>query len=153
MSDTITKSIIVKTDVSRAYQAWENFENFPMFMKYVKSVTKTGAGMSHWEVQGPLGKTLEWDAELTRRDENKRLGWSTKDRDGDVVTSGQVTFNSLPDHLTEVTVMLHYVPKAGGVAGDVVNKLFANPEKQLEEDLQNYKHFVEGNLDRTAASG
>lgn len=145
----VTRNIIVKADLDSAYRAWSNFENFPLFMKHVKSVTKTGTGTSHWEVQGPLGKTVEWDAEITRLEPNKRIGWSTKDRDGDLTTSGQVSFNPLQSNETEVTVMFHFEPK-GGVAGDIITALFAKPDEKIEEDLKNFKSYIEGMHDRTA---
>ena len=144
----ITRSIIVKANAETAYNTWANFENFPMFMKHVQSVTKTGNGTSHWEVKGPLGKTVEWDAEITRLEPNKRIAWSTKDRDGDVTTSGQVSFNAMPSGETQVTLIFHYVPKAG-VAGDIIAALFAKPEEKVEEDLSNYKYYVEGMYSRT----
>ena len=143
MTEQITRTIIVKADVEKAFQTWANFENFPMFMENVRSVRMTGSRTSHWEVDGPLGKTVEWNAETTTVDENKRIAWNTKgDEDSDVITSGQVSFNSLPHGETEVTVTLQYTPQAGA-AGNVVAKLFANPEKQLEEDLQNFKKYIE----------
>jgi uncharacterized membrane protein len=146
-----TRSIIVKTSVPEAFRAWSNFENFPYFMKYIKSVTKTGPKSSHWEMDGPLGKTIEWDAETTLYEENKRIGWNTKDRSGgDIKTSGQVSFNSLSQGETEVTVMLQFVTQAG-LAGDLVARLFADPGKQLEEDLSNFKAYMEGKYERTAA--
>jgi uncharacterized membrane protein len=144
----ITRSIIVKADVETAFNAWCNFDNFPMFMKHVKSVNNTGNGKSHWEVSGPLGKTVEWEAEITRLEPNKRIGWSTKDREGDLTTSGQVSFNALPAGTTEVTVIFHFVPKAG-IAGDIIAGLFANPDKKIEEDLGNFKSYIEGMYDRT----
>jgi uncharacterized membrane protein len=143
MAEQITRTIIVKATPEHAYQVWENFENFPMFMKWIKSVQKTGNGASHWEMQGPLGKTIDWDAETTRKDPNKRIGWSTKDRSGDLTTSGQVTFNGLPQGETEITVLMQYVPKAGAV-GDLVAKILGDPEKKLEEDLSNFKSYIEG---------
>jgi hypothetical protein len=33
---------------------------------------------------------------------------------------------------------------------EIGEKLFANPEKQLEEDLQNFKSYIEGMYDRTS---
>lgn len=154
MSEKITKSIILKADVSQAYHAWENFENFPKFMKYIKSVRNTGPNTSHWEMSGPLGVTVEWDAEMTRNDENKRIAWNTKDRSkenggNDLTTSGQVTFNALPQGETEVTVIMVYDLNAGR-SGKVMASLFSHPEKQLETDLRNFKAFVEGMYDRTA---
>lgn len=93
-------------------------------------------------MEGPAGAPIEWEAEITRYEPNKRIGWSTKDRSGDIKTSGQVTFNGLPENETEVTVMLQYVPPAGA-AGEFVARLFSNPEKRLEEDLQNFKTYIE----------
>ncbi|NLG73771.1 MAG: DUF1360 domain-containing protein [Chloroflexi bacterium] len=151
MGDVVTKSIIVKADPETVYRFWSDFENFPLFMKNIESVQNTGGKMSHWKMKGPLGKTLEWDAETTLLEPNQRIAWSTKDHgDGDLTTSGQVTFMPLPERgETQITVMLQYEPKAG-LAGDVAEKLFANPEKMLDEDLRNFKDYIEGRYERTA---
>jgi uncharacterized membrane protein len=148
MTEKVTRTIIVKADTERAFQAWANFENFPKFMEHIKSVRMLGPRTSHWKMDGPLGKTVEWNAETTTVDENKRIAWNTKDdEDSDVTTSGQVSFNSLPHGETEVTVTLQYKPQAGA-AGNLVAKLLANPEKQLEEDLQNFKKYIEDTQER-----
>jgi uncharacterized membrane protein len=148
MGNQFTKSIIVKADTKDAFRIWEDFENFPLFMKNIKKVEKTGDNISHWEVAGPGGVTLDWDAEMTRRDENKRIAWSTKDRKGDLTTSGQVTFAALPQGETEVTVTMQYEPKAG-VTGDIVEKLVGDPAVKVEHDLRNFKAYVEGRHTRT----
>lgn len=143
MTDQVTKSIIVKSDPQRVFELWSNFENFPHFMEHVKEVKKSGDKRSEWTVSGLLGSTVNWTAEMTRLEENKRIGWSTKDQEGSVTTSGQVTFNSLPEGQTEVTVVMNYSTPAGK-AGKAVADLLANPEKRLEEDLRNFKAFAEG---------
>lgn len=142
MQEQFTKSIIVKGDVSSIYQLWANFENFPSFMKNIKSVTKTGERMSHWVMQGPLGIKVEWDAETVRLEPNQRISWRSLDNGG-LKTTGQVVFSELPQNETQITVTLQYVPPAG-MAGEVVADLFKNPEKQLEEDLYNFKKYAEG---------
>jgi uncharacterized membrane protein len=136
----VTKSIIVKGETADIFKIWANFENFPRFMQHIKSVKKSGEEMSHWIMEGPLGTRIEWDAKVTRYEENKRIGWSSIR--GDIKTSGQVTFNSLPSNETEVTVTLQYVPPVG-LAGEVIAELFDNPERKLEEDLRNFKRFIE----------
>jgi uncharacterized membrane protein len=147
MADQVTKSVILKGDVGKIYKLWANFENFPHFMQNIKSVTKMGDKWSHWVMEGPLGARIEWDAETTRMEPNKRIAWNSKDN-STLKTSGQVTFNQLSNHETEVTVMLHYDPPAG-LAGEVVAKLFDNPERKLEEDLENFKAYAEGMYERT----
>jgi len=151
MADQITKSIIVKGDVSDVFGLWADFANFPNFMKYIKSVTTTGNLTSRWVMEGPLGKEVEWDAEVTRFEPNKRIAWNTKDRggngNGDVTTSGQVTFKELPHDETEVTVTMQYKPPAGAL-GEVVAKIFSNPEQRVMEDLANFKKYAEGDFER-----
>jgi uncharacterized membrane protein len=149
MSNKVTKSIIVKRPVAELFQLWANFENFPHFMENIHSVQKTGDRTSHWAMEGPLGTKVEWDAETTLFEENKRIAWNSKDRSA-LTTSGQVAFNALPNNETEVTVMMHYDPPAG-MAGELVAKFFGNPEKRVEEDLNNFKHYAEGRVERTAA--
>lgn len=149
MADRVTNSVIVKGSVSEIFNLWANFENFPYFMKHIKSVTKTGERMSHWVMEGPLGKTLEWDAKTTTLEENKRIAWSSTD--GNVKTSGQVSFNELSNRETEVTVILHYDPPAGKL-GDAFVSLFSDPEKRMEEDLRNFKAYAEGMHERTASA-
>jgi uncharacterized membrane protein len=141
MTEQFTKSIVVNGQPSTLYALWANFENFPHFMKNIKSVTKTGERTSHWKMEGPLNTTLEWDAETTRLEENKRIAWRSLE-DSQLKTSGQVTFTALPQNQTEITVTLQYMPP-GGVLGEAVAKLFADPEGQLDEDLRNFKTFAD----------
>lgn len=150
MSDKISKSLIVKRPVAELYQLWANFENFPNFMENIKSVTKTGDRTSHWVMEGPLGAKVEWDAETTLLEENKRIAWNSKDL-SPVATSGQVSFNALPNDETEVTVLMHYDPPAGMV-GEVAAKFLGSLDKRVEEDLRNFKHYAEGRVERTAAA-
>jgi len=143
MTSRVTKSIIVQGDINHVFNLWANFENFPNFMKHIESVTKTGPDTSHWVMKGLLGKTIEWDAKTTRMEQNKRIAWNSMDSDSDITTSGQVTFNALPQNQVEVTVTLQYIPPAGKM-GEAIASLFDNPEQRLEEDLQNFKAYAEG---------
>jgi uncharacterized membrane protein len=152
MADQFTRDIIVKAGVDVVYGIWANFENFPQFMKYIKSITKTGDRTSHWVMEGPLGKDLEWDAETTKLEKNKRIAWNSRDTsENDIKTTGQVTFNELPNNETQITVTLQYIPPAGKL-GEFVASLFSDPQKRLEEDLANFKAFVEGTHSRTATA-
>jgi uncharacterized membrane protein len=81
---------------------------------------------------------------MTRRDPNKRIAWNSKDKKGMLTTSGQVTFNSLPDKAVEVTVTMQITPPAGKV-GEAISALLVNPERRLVEDLRNFKNYVEQN--------
>jgi uncharacterized membrane protein len=147
MADTVTQHVIVKASPDQAYRAWADFENFPQFMHYIQSVTRVNDKTSHWVMQGPLGRRVEWDAETTRLEPNQRIAWNSK-RNSAMKMSGQVTFAPLGREETDITVSLHYDPPAG-MAGDVVAELFDDPAGKLTADLRNFKAFIEGMPERT----
>jgi uncharacterized membrane protein len=146
MQKRVTKSVIVGADPATVYGLWSDFENFPRFMKFIKEVRKGSEGTSHWVMEGPLGREVEWTAETTRAEPNQRIGWNTKDRQG-LTTSGEVVFAPLPGGQTQVEATVQYVPPAG-VLGEAIARLFANPETRLEEDLANFKAYAEGKPNR-----
>lgn len=141
MAEQIVQSIIVEGATPTLYRMWTNLENFPNFMSNIKSVTKTGDRTSHWVMKGPLNTRLEWDAETTLMEENKRIAWRSEE-DSQLMTSGEVTFTSLPENQTEIMVTLQYVAPLGAI-GAMLAKLFVNPKGQLAEDLRNFKNFAE----------
>jgi uncharacterized membrane protein len=144
MAEQTTKSLIVGAPAAEVFGAWANFENFPHFMKHIKSVTRTGERTTRWVAEGPLGREVEWEAETTRYEPPTRIAWHSM-ADSPVRTSGQVTFTELPNAQTEVTVTLQYVAP-GGAAGEKLVHLLKNPEEMLEDDLRNFKAFVEGRV-------
>jgi uncharacterized membrane protein len=143
MVDRITKSIRVNAPINKVYQTWSRFENFPLFMENIKAVWMIGPRTSIWEAEGPLGSLIQWKAETVEMLEEKGIEWrSIDDEDTHVQTDGVVTFSPVSPDSTLVTVSLRYIPK-GGAAGQAVAKLFSNPEKQLETDLNNLKTLLE----------
>ncbi len=145
MSNEVTNSIIVKGEVGEIYDLWADFRNFPNFMENIKSVSPAGQNRSHWVMKGPLNTNFEWEAETTRMEQDSRIAW--RSIDGDLKTSGQVTFKDLPDDEVQVIVTLKYVPMAG-IVGEVAAELFGQPEKRLERDLRHFKAYAEKMVER-----
>jgi len=137
-------SIIVGASVGEVYTVWRQFDTFPRFMNNVKEVTKKdGEGnLSHWKVEGPFGYPVNFDAEMTTDEPNKRIAWNSRG-EGTVTTSGQVTFTELGTGQTQIHAIINWTPPAGKV-GEVVAKVTANPQTQLEEDLGRFKEMIEG---------
>ena len=134
----------VDAPAAQCYAWWRGLTNLPQVMPDVESVqplegsTKT----THWKVAGPLGTTVEWDATIVEDVENTRIAWATEDSTGlEVKNAGAVRFD---DHgaTTGVEVSLQYDPPAG-VLGEAVAKLFANPQKMVEECLAAFKTTIE----------
>ena len=144
----VERSIRVRTPIERAYQAWRNFENLPQFMENVEAVTVSGPDQkhSHWKLRGPIGTHPEYDAELVEDEPNRSIGW--RSLDGELGTSGNVTFTDLGDE-TQVHVVMQWFDPPGGAIGETASRLLQNPEKMLEEDLRRFKAMME----RDAAPG
>jgi len=137
---TVVKEVIVNAPISRVFEYWKNFENFPRFMKHIESIQVTGPDLTHWKTHGPLGTSVEWDAKTTYVEENKKIAWQSTG--GTIETHGAVTFHELGPEQTKVTVGIEYTPPAGAL-GDAIAKLFSDPEKETEEDLQRFKEVAE----------
>jgi uncharacterized membrane protein len=125
------------------YQFWRNFDNLPRFMKHVKSVNVIDEKRSHWVVDGPAGKSVEWDAEIINDEPNALIAWRSL-ANATVDNAGSVRFVPGPEGRgTEVRVVIDYIPPAG-VVGKWVSMLFGkNPESEIREDLRRFKRVME----------
>jgi uncharacterized membrane protein len=110
-------------------------------MPDVKEVHVTGPTTSHWVVAGPLGTTVEWDAEITEDIPNQRIAWRSVG-DAQVDNAGVVRFD---DHAqtTNIEVALEYNPPAGK-AGELIAELFKDPDKQVERAVESFRKVVPG---------
>jgi uncharacterized membrane protein len=141
----ITENVIIKGPVEEIFGLWSDLEMLPSIIKDLKEVSQIDELTSHWVVKGTLGKDFQWIAEITRFDEDRRIAWRTLE--GDIKTSGQVTFKDLPDDETELTVMMQYVPPAGKI-GAAVSKVLENPRNKIAEGLRDFKAYAEDMPDR-----
>lgn len=137
------KVVTVNRPATELFQLWRKLENLPQFMKHLQSVEKTGDRTSHWVASGPMGRTVEWDAEITDERENEMIAWQSLPG-GQVATAGSVHFKELGHKRgTEVAVSLKYDPPAGKLGAWIATLLGEGAEKQIADDLRNFKRFVE----------
>jgi uncharacterized membrane protein len=137
----VEDEIIVRAPVDAVYAAWHNFENFPKFMENIQEVRVVNRGRSHWKARGPLGSAAEWDAEMTLDKPNEAIGWRSIEGNSSVKTAGRVNFEPQGD-ATKLHVILDYEAPAGAL-GNVVAKIFADPEQQMKDDLRRFKETIE----------
>jgi uncharacterized membrane protein len=98
-------------------------------------------GHSHWVVRGPLGSTIEWDAEIVEDRPGELLVWRSGPN-ADVPTQGRVQFRRLGED-TELEIELRYDPPAGEI-GAAIAKLFGvAPQQQMSSDLRRLKQVLE----------
>ena len=140
------RSIRVNAPTQKVYEYWRNVENFPNFMEHVEEVHPRGGSdkLSHWKIKGPLGTSVEFDAEMTRDEPGKEIAWNSTG--GSMESSGTVTFREVGDGVTEVHVLMQWYDPPGGAVGEAISRMFQDPEKMLDEDLKRFKDIAEGRV-------
>lgn len=139
----VVKSVTIDRPVEDLYLFWRNFENLPRFMNHLEAVTVKDSAHSHWVAKAPLGRTVEWDAEIVNEVPYEVIGWRST-ANADIANAGSVRFSPAPGGMgTEVRVTLEYVPPAGKVGMAIAKLLGEEPEMQIEEDLNRFKQLME----------
>jgi uncharacterized membrane protein len=136
------KTIRINRSPEELFRYWRNFSNLPRIMKHLKTVTTTLGNRSHWVANGPLGTSVEWDAEIINERPNDLIAW--RSLEGSTVDSaGSVHFTRAPGGGTDLRVELKYDPPAGRLGAAVASLFGESPERQIEEDLHRFKQTME----------
>lgn len=151
MTFQVTENIIVKGNINEVYEFWIDFENYSEFMQHVVSVREAEEGLTHWVMEGPEDTRIEWDAEITRMEVNRRVAWNSKD-DQEMATSGQVTLTGLPKNETQISMTLQYAPPKS-LPKKVVDELFGDFSSIVTEDLRRFKAQFEAATEPATAAG
>lgn len=128
---------------AEAFQVWRNFENLPLFMRHLQSVTVSGDRRSQWTAIGPLGREVQWTAEIVDERANEWIIWRSLPG-SDFFHSGSVEFRTDPTQRgTIVTAVMDYRPPAGVLGKTVASMLGKDPQFTIREDLRRFKALVE----------
>jgi uncharacterized membrane protein len=143
-SSFVEDSIEVDVPVRTAYNQFTQFEEFPRFMKGVEEVRQLDDTHLQWRAR-IAGKEESWQSEITFQVPDRRIAWrSTSGPEN----SGVVTFESIGENRTRVTLRMSYRPpglleKVGDALGAV--------KLELSGNLQNFKQFIEGRRTETGS--
>lgn len=139
----VGRSVTIDRPRQELYAFWREFTNLPRFMHNVHRVSVVDATHSHWVIEAPGGKIVEWDSEIIRDEPGAAIGWRSA-AGASVRNSGLVEFLDSPDGRgTVVRVTLVYDPP-GGAVGVLIAKLFQKePKVQARQDLRRFKQLME----------
>ena len=139
----IVRSVTVNRPVGELYAFWRDFERLPTVMPHLESVTVGADRRSHWIARGPLGTTVEWDAETIDEVPNELIAWQSLPG-STVQHAGNVRFRAAPGGRgTEVRVEMEYRPPGGPLGTAVAALTGEEPRQQLADALRRFKQVME----------
>jgi uncharacterized membrane protein len=142
--EQIEKTIEVGRPVRTVYNQWTQFEEFPRFMAGVKEVRQIDDTHLHWRAE-IWGKDVEWDAEITEQDPDKRISWRSI---SGAPNAGTVRFEPLDAERTRVRLVMAYEPTdAVEKIGDAVG-VFSS---RVQNTVEDFKKFIESRSHETGA--
>jgi uncharacterized membrane protein len=139
----VGRSVTIDRPRAELYAFWRDFKNLPQFMHNIHSVAIHDAAHSHWVIEAPAHKTVEWDSKITEDEPGRLIAWESLEG-ASVRNSGRVEFLDSPDGRgTVVRVTLTYDPPAGAL-GKLIAKMFKKePKVQARQDLRRFKQLME----------
>jgi uncharacterized membrane protein len=124
-------SIAINAPVGAVYKRWLAFEDYPKFISVIKRVQKLDK--NHFVASLAFnGKQYEATLEIMLRVPERRLAWRTisNSHAQDHLAAGVVSFASLSDHSTRVSLKL-----TSSFGGDLPNR--------VDKYLRNFKRLIE----------
>jgi uncharacterized membrane protein len=134
-------SIEVQAPLTEVYRRFSDFTRFPDFMSNVEQVRPLADNRFHW-VARIFGIKQEWDAEVTEREQNRRISWRSV---SGASNQGTVTFHDTPSGNTLVRLRLEYTPPAGKV-GEALDNITKTAQREVHEDLENFRRVITGQM-------
>jgi uncharacterized membrane protein len=134
-------SVDITSDPQITWAYVSDYQNFDKIMSNVREVKKLDDKTSEWHLSGPLGIPVSWKAVTTTFEAPSKLAWQSLE--GSLETNGFITVEP-SDIGSKVTVNVRYNPP-GGAIGEAFTKLFKDPQKMLENDLEKLGELVAGN--------
>ena len=141
-SSAVEQSLTIHRSPEELYRFWRNFENLPHFMEHLKAVQCLDQKRSHWVVKAPMGKEVEWDAEIINDEPGRLIAWQSLPN-ADVVNAGTVRFESAAGNGTQLRVLIKYDPPGGKLGAAAARFFSENPNQQVREDLRRFKEMME----------
>ncbi|MGN9837058.1 SRPBCC family protein [Nonomuraea sp. H19] len=139
----VTRAVSVAAPPERIWPLVSDYSIFARIMPDVREVRRATDGrLSHWEIRGPAGRPIRFDAVETSRQEGSHIAW--KSIEGQLIAhTGEVRLAPEEGGKTRVQVQLTYNPVAGATGHAVARLLGADPGTKLREDLLRLKSYIE----------
>ncbi len=138
--------LTIERSPDSVYRIWRKLENLPRFMSHLISVEEIHENIYEWKATIP-GSTipLKWKACIVLDITGEVISWKSLP-DSQVENSGKIEFRKIDEGLTDLRVNITYKPPLGLVGGVVSEFFHEKLEREVKEDILNFKSFAENQL-------
>ncbi len=135
-------SLLVNTTPQEAYRFWRDLENLPRFMNRLQSITVLDDQRSRWIAIGPMGRPIQWDAQITDQRENEFIAWRSLPG-SDLEVNGWVEFKEAPaGRGTLITARLEF-GATSGIDGAIAKFFNKGSNFAIRQDLRRLEALME----------
>ncbi|THD60090.1 SRPBCC family protein [Phenylobacterium sp.] len=148
----VGRSVTINRPRAEVYAFWRDFRNLARFLENIERVEVGDDRRSHWVIEAPAGRTVEWDSQIVEDEPDSLIAWESL-QGGDIKNTGRIEFSdAAPGRGTLVTATIVYDPPGGDI-GKLIAKLFQKePKVQARRDLRRFKQLMEtGEISTSAA--
>ncbi|WP_417388559.1 SRPBCC family protein [Gimesia sp.] len=138
----VHRALHINRNRQDVYDFWRNFENLPRIMQHLESVTVIDDKCSQWVARAPLGKILQWKAEIITDKPGEVIAWQSLPG-SQVDTAGSVHFNDSSAGGTDLVVSIKYNPPGGRLVTQIAHLLGQDLQSELDQDLKDLKQLME----------
>ena len=140
----VERSITIGKPADELYQRWRDPGTLARIMGDFAAVHASGDGHMHWKVEGPLGRTFEWDSEAVGDRPSESTGWRSLPG-ASIANEGSVRFHEAPTGRGTVVTLRFRLDPPGGALGDAALDLLGTTPLDVIADgvLRRFKSLVE----------
>lgn len=139
----VERSITIGRSADELHRRWRDPATLTRVMAGFAAVSAGGNGRLHWKIDGPFGRTYEWDSEAVNDGSSDSISWHAIDG-ADLPNEGSVRFHpATGDRGTVATLHFRFDPPGGALSAAA--KLLGHKPLGLAADgvLRRFKALVE----------
>ncbi|WP_192459243.1 SRPBCC family protein [Musicola keenii] len=144
-ANQISSNIVIARPASELFTLWRKPETLPILMGHVAHIDIINNTDSRWRMKAPLGLYIEWLARIADEKNGELIYWHSLPG-ARIPNEGRLTFQSISDQVTEVTLTIRFEPP-GGFLGKTLGQMFQLlPKEMLHKTLRRFKSLAENGV-------
>ncbi len=139
----IRRAITISKPAEELYRSWRNPDILARVMAPIAKVTPAGERRQRWRMRMPLGRTIQWEAQIVEDQPGELMCWQSLEGAA-LPNRGEVRFQPAPANRgTEMTLHMRFDPPGGGLGHAAVKLFGIVPDMAAEKVLRRFKSLVE----------